>query len=76
LLCDIGHFKSINNSHGHLIGDEILQEAARRLLLSVRSYDHFRRYGGEEFLIILDNCNPASAPRRAEEIRKALSDAR
>jgi diguanylate cyclase (GGDEF)-like protein len=47
--------------------------AARRLLLSVRS-DYVGRYGGEEFLIILNNCDPASAPRRAEEIRKALSD--
>jgi two-component system, cell cycle response regulator len=74
LLCDIDHFKSINDSHGHLIGDEVLQEAARRLLLSVRSYDYLGRYGGEEFLIILNNCDPASTPRRAEEIRKALSD--
>jgi len=74
LLCDIDHFKSINDSHGHLTGDEVLQEAARRLLLSVRSYDYLGRYGGEEFLIILNNCDPASTPRRAEEIRKALSD--
>src|SRR6202165_1224606 len=72
LLCDIDHFKSINDSHGHLTGDEVLQEAARRLLLSVRSYDYLGRYGGEEFLIILNNCDPASTPRRAEEIRKAL----
>jgi CheY-like chemotaxis protein len=42
--------------------------------LSVRSYDYVGRYGGEEFLIILNNCDPFSAPRRAEEIRKALSD--
>ena len=76
LLCDIDHFKSINDSHGHLTGDEVLQEAARRLLLSVRSYDYLGRYGGEEFLIILNNCDPASTPRRAEEIRKALSDNR
>jgi two-component system cell cycle response regulator len=74
LLCDVDHFKNINDTHGHLVGDEVLQEAARRLLLSVRSYDYVGRYGGEEFLIILNNCDPASAPRRAEEIRKALSD--
>ena len=72
--CDIDHFKTINDSHGHLVGDEVLQEAARRLLLSVRSYDYVGRYGGGEFLIILNNCDPASAPRRAEEIRRALSD--
>ena len=74
LLCDIDHFKTINDSHGHLVGDEVLQEAVRRLLLSVRSYDYVGRYGGGEFLIILNNCDPASAPRRAEEIRRALSD--
>jgi two-component system, cell cycle response regulator len=74
LLCDVDHFKSINDTHGHLIGDEVLREAARRLLLSVRSYDYVGRYGGEEFLIILNNCDPVSAPRRAEEIRRSLSD--
>jgi two-component system cell cycle response regulator len=74
LLCDVDHFKNINDTRGHLIGDEVLQEAARRLLLSVRSYDYVGRYGGEEFLIILNNCDPVSAPRRAEEIRKTLSD--
>ena len=74
LLCDVDHFKPINDGYGHLVGDEVLQEAARRLLLSVRSYDYVGRYGGEEFLIILNNCDPASAPRRAEEIRRSLSD--
>ena len=74
LLCDVDHFKSVNDTHGHLIGDEVLQEAARRLLLSVRSYDYVGRYGGEEFLVILNNCDSASAPGRAEEIRKAISD--
>ena len=74
LRCDVDHFKDINDTYGHLIGDEVLQEAARRLLLSVRSYDYVRRYGGEELLIILSNCDPVSAARRAEEIRKSLSD--
>lgn len=45
LLCDVDHFKSINDTHG-LIGDEVLQEAVRRLLLSVRSHDYVGRYGG------------------------------
>lgn len=74
MLCDLDHFKRINDSHGHLIGDEVLQEVARRLLLSVRSYDYVGRYGGEEFLVILNNCDAVSAPGRAEEIRKAISD--
>src|SRR5271168_4288219 len=56
----------------HIVGDEVLREIARRLLHSVRSYDFVGRYGGEEFLVVLNNCDPASAPMRAEEIRKAI----
>jgi two-component system, cell cycle response regulator len=49
------------------------QETAKRLLASVRSYDFVGRYGGEEFLVVLNNCNPAFALARADEIRKAIS---
>jgi two-component system cell cycle response regulator len=73
LLCDLDHFKAINDTHGHLIGDEVLQETARRLLLSVRSYDYVGRYGGEEFLVILNNCPIISAPGRADNICEAIS---
>jgi two-component system cell cycle response regulator len=73
LLCDLDHFKRINDSHGHLIGDDVLKEATRRLLLSVRSYDYVGRFGGEEFLVILNNCPAASAASRAEEIRRGMS---
>ena len=73
LLGDVDHFKSINDTHGHLVGDEVLREISRRLLHSVRSYDFVGRYGGEEFLVVLNNCDPASTPKRAEEIRKAIS---
>jgi diguanylate cyclase (GGDEF)-like protein len=73
LLCDLDHFKRINDTYGHLVGDEVLQEAARRLLLSVRSYDYVGRYGGEEFLVVLNNCPAAAAPSRAEEIRTAIA---
>ena len=73
LLGDVDHFKSVNDTHGHPVGDEVLQEIARRLLLCVRSYDFVGRYGGEEFLLILNNCKPQFAEARAEEIRKAVS---
>jgi diguanylate cyclase (GGDEF)-like protein len=72
LLGDLDHFKSVNDTHGHLVGDQVLREVARRLLLSVRSYDFVGRYGGEEFLIVLNNCRPDSAMARAEEIRKVI----
>jgi two-component system, cell cycle response regulator len=50
-----------------------LREVARRLLLSVRSYDFVGRYGGEEFLVVLNNCRPDSAFGRGEQIRKIIS---
>jgi two-component system cell cycle response regulator len=74
LLCDIDHFKNINDTYGHPVGDEVLREVARRLLASVRSYDFVGRYGGEEFLIVLNNCDPASAPNRAEQMRAAIAN--
>ena len=73
LLGDVDHFKLINDTHGHLVGDQVLTEIARRLLLSIRSYDFVGRYGGEEFLLVLNNCNPQSAETRAEEVRKVVS---
>jgi diguanylate cyclase (GGDEF)-like protein len=72
VLGDLDHFKTVNDSYGHLVGDQVLREIARRLLLSVRSYDFVGRYGGEEFLIVLNNCRPESALARAEEIRKSI----
>src|SRR5712664_4060945 len=72
LLGDLDDFKSVNDMYGHLVGDQVLREVARRLLLSVRSYDFVGRYGGEEFLVVLNNCQPDSAMARAEEIRKVI----
>jgi two-component system, cell cycle response regulator len=73
LLSDLDHFKNINDTYGHLAGDDVLKETAKRLVGSVRSYDFVGRYGGEEFLLVLNNCNPAFALARAEEIRKAVA---
>jgi len=73
LMCDLDHFKKVNDTYGHLSGDDVLKETSKRLLASVRSYDFVGRYGGEEFLVVLNNCNPAYALARSEEIRKAVS---
>ena len=72
VLGDLDHFKLVNDTHGHLVGDEVLCEVARRLLGSVRSYDFVGRYGGEEFLLVLNNCDAKMSMQRAEEIRAAV----
>jgi two-component system cell cycle response regulator len=73
LICDIDHFKQVNDVHGHQTGDEVLREVSSRLLSSVRSYDRVGRYGGEEFLIVLSGCDSQLAQKRAEEIRRAVA---
>ena len=72
VLGDLDHFKLVNDTHGHLVGDEVLREVARRLLSSVRSYDFVGRYGGEEFLLVLNNCDAGKSMDRAEEIRGSV----
>jgi diguanylate cyclase (GGDEF)-like protein len=74
LLLDLDHFKRINDSYGHLAGDAVLKEMALRFKQNVRSYDFVGRYGGEEFLIALPGCDRAQLRKRAEGIRKAISD--
>ena len=72
LLGDVDRFKSVNDTHGHVTGDAVLQEIARRLVQCIRPYDFVGRYGGEEFLVVLNNCKTQFAETRAEEIRKAV----
>jgi len=74
IMGDLDYFKDVNDRYGHLVGDEVLREIARRLLTSVRSYDFVGRYGGEEFLVVLNNCVSAQAVARAQEIRNAIAN--
>ena len=72
VLADLDHFKQVNDTHGHQVGDEVLREVAKRMLGSVRSYDFVGRYGGEEFLLVLNNCDADKSLERAERIRIAI----
>lgn len=56
LVLDLDHFKHINDVHGHLAGDRVLAESARRLLAGIRDKDFLARYGGEEFVVVLPEC--------------------
>lgn len=75
LLGDVDHFKSINDTRGHVVGDTVLKEIACRILASVRSYDYVGRYGGEEFLVVLNNCDKSRSLFRAEQIAEAVARA-
>jgi two-component system cell cycle response regulator len=75
LLCDVDHFKGINDTHGHLAGDAVLREIARRLRSAVRPDDAIGRYGGEEFLVLLAGCDERSLQDRAERLCGKVSDA-
>jgi diguanylate cyclase (GGDEF)-like protein/PAS domain S-box-containing protein len=72
IICDIDHFKSVNDTHGHPAGDEALVKFAAVLKAHSRDGDLVARYGGEEFLLVADNCDNATAASRAESIRAAL----
>jgi diguanylate cyclase (GGDEF)-like protein len=73
LMGDLDHFKDVNDKHGHMVGDQVLHEAATRLQKSVRASDFVGRYGGEEFLVVLSNCDTDQAIKRAEELRQAIA---
>lgn len=60
-MVDLDHFKMVNDAHGHLTGDAVLRDVASRMQASVRNFDTIGRYGGEEFIIILENTDLATA---------------
>jgi len=70
LLADVDHFKNINDTWGHLVGDEVLRAVTGRLKSEVRSYDAVGRYGGEEFLILLPGCDRTKLETKAEQLRR------
>ncbi|WP_373183778.1 diguanylate cyclase [Halomonas campaniensis] len=76
LLFDIDHFKSVNDRHGHEMGDEILRRLAQRIRESLRSTDLLARWGGEEFTILLPDTRLQGAATFAERLRRQIADSR
>lgn len=72
LMCDVDHFKQINDRYGHLTGDRVLRRIARILRQGARASDVIGRWGGEEFLIVLEDCNEQNALELAERIRSRV----
>ena len=75
MLVDLDHFKTVNDTLGHLSGDDALREVARRISQSVRVYDLVGRYGGEEFLVLLPACDRSAAEERAKRLSAAVAQA-
>ena len=73
LMCDIDHFKQINDASGHAAGDEVLQQFAARAQKLLRTSDWVARYGGEEFIVILPETNYTGALAVAEKIRLSIA---
>jgi diguanylate cyclase (GGDEF)-like protein len=72
ILIDIDHFKEYNDRHGHLAGDEVLREVARTIAINVRPQDRVYRFGGEEFLVLLEGSDQEAAGEAAERLRIAV----
>jgi len=72
ILVDLDHFKNINDSYGHLCGDEVLQVVTRRMKECIRPYDVLGRYGGEEFLIVASAADKNGTMTLAERVRSAI----
>ncbi|HVK19089.1 MAG TPA: diguanylate cyclase [Fimbriiglobus sp.] len=73
VLVDVDYFKSVNDTHGHAVGDSVLQAVAARLASATRSEDVAARYGGEEFAVLLPGLGPTEAAAVAERARQTIA---
>jgi len=73
VLCDLDHFKTVNDTHGHVVGDHLLQIAASEIEQSIRTSDTVYRFGGEEFAILLPHTPEQDAKDVAERVREAIA---
>ena len=74
IFVDLDHFKDINDTYGHPVGDEVLQKVSALLISSVRDTDVVARVGGEEFVVLLRGADEAVAARDAEDFRAKISN--
>jgi diguanylate cyclase (GGDEF)-like protein len=73
LMIDVNGFKAVNDTYGHDVGDKALKEVARVLFHAIRPSDLCTRYAGDEFVLVLANCDAAQAERRAQELRRDVA---
>lgn len=73
ILCDLDHFKRVNDTHGHLAGDAVLRAVSSSFRTTMRASDVIGRYGGEEFLVVLTESDLEAARQAAERLRAALA---
>lgn len=73
LMCDVDHFKSINDRHGHAVGDEVLTQVAQLLRQHLRDGDQVGRIGGEEFLVVLYSTEPEQLAQVGERLRQVVA---
>lgn len=76
MMCDLDHFKAINDTHGHAAGDEVLKQVAAVARSVLRTADLLGRIGGEEFAVLLPDSDTVSAAIAAERLREAIAKAR
>lgn len=74
VLCDLDHFKAINDKYGHAAGDFVLKQTVAACRMHLRPDDIFGRFGGEEFGIVLPGCSLEAARQRCEQLRAAIAD--
>jgi diguanylate cyclase (GGDEF)-like protein len=72
IMCDVDHFKKINDTHGHLVGDEVLKWFVEKLHHGVRTSDWVARYGGEEFVVVLTETAVGNGTTAAEHLREQV----
>jgi len=74
ILIDVDHFKGVNDNYGHLAGDQVLSQIVTRMASCIRSYELIGRFGGDELLVVLSNCDFDTIQTVGERLRETVSD--